>query len=334
MRVKVCYVAGAGRSGSTLLDVLLGELDGFFSAGELRWLWYGLLHGWRCGCGSPVRRCPVWRDVLDSALGRATDPEIREVLHLQQRTVRLHLLPRLLAQGPGRRITWSELATYADVMARLYSGIAEVTGARVVVDSSKNAAEAALLRLLRDVDAYMVQLTRDPRAVAHSMKRRVRMEPMACHTFEQPRHASATSALIWLRKNSAAHATRLRYGHSRAKLLRYEDVVRDAPDTLRSLAAWVGEPFSGVRFPDARSVQLGDNHTAWGNPSRFRRGTVELRADDEWVARLGAGDKLVPTVLAIPLLLRYGYALRGPRRQDGRGPLADTAPQETSVLPS
>ena len=36
--IKVVYITGAGRSGTTLLDILLGELDGFFSAGEMRWL--------------------------------------------------------------------------------------------------------------------------------------------------------------------------------------------------------------------------------------------------------------------------------------------------------
>ena len=34
-RVKVLYIAGSGRSGSTILDRILGQLDGFFSVGEL-----------------------------------------------------------------------------------------------------------------------------------------------------------------------------------------------------------------------------------------------------------------------------------------------------------
>ena len=42
----VLYVAGAGRSGSTLLDNLLGQIPGFFSAGELRYVWErGLIDG-------------------------------------------------------------------------------------------------------------------------------------------------------------------------------------------------------------------------------------------------------------------------------------------------
>ena len=32
-------IPGAGRSGSTLLDRLLGQVNGFYSIGELKWIW-------------------------------------------------------------------------------------------------------------------------------------------------------------------------------------------------------------------------------------------------------------------------------------------------------
>ena len=40
------------RSGSTLFDLLMGEVDGFFAAGELTSLWTTRY----CGCG----RCHEW----------------------------------------------------------------------------------------------------------------------------------------------------------------------------------------------------------------------------------------------------------------------------------
>lgn len=39
MSVKVLYVIGWGRSGSTILDNVLGQLDGCFSTGELHYFW-------------------------------------------------------------------------------------------------------------------------------------------------------------------------------------------------------------------------------------------------------------------------------------------------------
>jgi Sulfotransferase family len=320
--VGVCYIAGAGRSGTTMLDVLLGELDGCFSAGEMRWLWWGLLNGWRCGCGAPLRDCELWSTILRHAYGDPTEAKIAELLRLQQTTIRLHYLPRLLARDRGRPLRWQQLERYADAARRLYRSIAQVTGARVVVDSSKNAPEAALLRLLPGIEPYMLQLTRDPRAVANSMKRKVKMEPMTTGTFEQPRHSSAGSALIWVRKNAAAHATRLRYGSERARLVRYEDVVATPRETLEAISALVRQPFSGLRFLGERTVELHGNHTAWGNPSRFKTGAVELRVDDEWMSRLGPLDRLVPTALSLPLLLGYGYPVRRSSARPGRRALA------------
>ena len=73
-RVKVLYIAGSGRSGSTILDRILGQLDGFFSVGELCNLWdRGLLAHRKCGCGVPVDQCPTWTGILATGFGRQLD---------------------------------------------------------------------------------------------------------------------------------------------------------------------------------------------------------------------------------------------------------------------
>jgi hypothetical protein len=61
---RVAYIAGAGRSGSTLLAMLLGALPGCVSIGELRHMWRrGIQLNQRCGCGEPFWDCPFWSDV-------------------------------------------------------------------------------------------------------------------------------------------------------------------------------------------------------------------------------------------------------------------------------
>lgn len=60
-QVKVLYSVGKGRSGSTLLDAVLGHLDGFFAAGEVfDLLEMGLIWGYLCGCSRPVPDCGMW----------------------------------------------------------------------------------------------------------------------------------------------------------------------------------------------------------------------------------------------------------------------------------
>ena len=306
-KTKLLYIAGAGRSGTTLLDILVGEQNGFFSAGELRWIWWGRIDGWQCGCGRRLDACDFWNEVMAIAYERpsAGQVDVPGFLRLQQKTVRLHFLPRILMQSPRKRPRWSGLREYADIANRLYSGIARTSGARVVVDSSKNSPEAALMRLLPDVDPYLIHLVRDPRGVANSMKRKVKMEPNAEKTFDQPRHSTVTSALIWDRKNLAAELTNLRFPKERKMMVRYEDVVSDPREVIERIARFVGEPSAGINFVDDKTVELSGNHTAWGNPSRFKTGRIELRPDDEWLTRLKPRDRLVSTSLTFPLLLRY-----------------------------
>ncbi|HEX6984894.1 MAG TPA: hypothetical protein VF170_05935, partial [Planctomycetaceae bacterium] len=57
------YVAGWGRSGSTLLSYILADLPGFVAVGELRYLWSAISNGELCGCGEPVTACPFWKDI-------------------------------------------------------------------------------------------------------------------------------------------------------------------------------------------------------------------------------------------------------------------------------
>jgi len=60
----VAYIGGAGRSGSTVLALLLGKVQGFFPVGGVNSLWErGLLQNYLCGCGVHFRECPFWNEV-------------------------------------------------------------------------------------------------------------------------------------------------------------------------------------------------------------------------------------------------------------------------------
>jgi hypothetical protein len=57
-RLKVLYVTGFGRSGTTILDNILGQLDGVFAAGELHYIWDRSLEQNRlCACGEAFADC-------------------------------------------------------------------------------------------------------------------------------------------------------------------------------------------------------------------------------------------------------------------------------------
>ena len=100
MTVRVLYMAGTGRSGSTLLARILDRADGVVAAGELRYLWQrGLLEDRVCGCGEPFSRCPFWTEVIDRGFGGRQHVDARELVATQRTLTRLRHVPHMLATG-------------------------------------------------------------------------------------------------------------------------------------------------------------------------------------------------------------------------------------------
>ncbi len=308
MTVRVLYVAGFGRSGSTLLGNVLGSVDGWFSTGELHLLWAALLRGSGCGCGERVDRCEVWSEVLRRIARDSVAPDPATVRRWQLAEVRLVHTPRLLRIGSRSESGRTVLDRYADVLGDVYRSIADVTGATVIVDSSKTAADAAILQRVRGIEPSILQLVRDPRAVAFShAKVRPTLDP---HRAEQMhRRGTVESSVRWVGVNALVREVRRRAPGPTA-LLRYEDLVARPRDALPPLLALAGDPEGRIPFVDERTVRMGPNHTVWGNRSRFSVGDVEILPDERWRDEISTVAAATATVLTLPWLSRYGYPTR------------------------
>lgn len=306
--VKVVYIVAWKRSGTTILGNALGEMDGFFHAGELRTLWgWGLMRGRLCGCGVPVGECSMWKNVLaTSGVGKEVSPE--EVRAWHRDAVRMRNLGRLRRFSPGRPSGWNSLDRYAELLGRTYRSISSVTGAQVIVDSSKEIPDAELVARLTGITPYFVHLVRDPRAVAHSWQRR-KHSPGERKRQEMMVLGPARSTRSWLTVNLLADALSRRVPQ-RSLRLRYEKFVAEPHATLRRIAALVGESPTTTHIEDG-AVRLGINHTAGGNPSRLVNGLVELHEDNEWRFKQALRDRILVTALALPTLHRYGYPVMG-----------------------
>ncbi len=305
---RVLYIMGRGRSGSTIFANILGEAEGFFSAGEVRYLWDPVLTtGGSCGCGEPVSVCPVWSQVL----GRLTDLDLEQVVAWQQEIVRERNLYRILRREPDRATGWTALDGYSAAMGRVYRALEAATGASVIVDSSKRPSYAAVVRQIPGLAPYFVHLVRDPRASAYSWRHRKHASARD-RGRDVTRRNAADSTLRWTLLNFGAEAVLRRHGTGGSMSLRYEDFVAKPRTTAERVAQWAGRRSARLPFLDERTARLGANHTLSGNPARFSSGTVTLRDWEEWRSEQSRADKLTATALALPYLRRYDYPLRSP----------------------
>jgi hypothetical protein len=299
---EVVYIAGYGRSGSTLLDLLLGRLDGWFSMGEFRLFWHALRDGWRCGCGKDVCDCHVWSDVL----ARAHPIDVERVLADFRESVRLRRVPgysdpRLL--GSHRR-AHDDLAR---TLGRVYEAAAAATGARVLVDSSKDPIYGLLLAEVLGARMHVVHLVRDSRAVAWSWQRtRVRPEVTTRDDALMPVRPAWKTSLDWDLRNALSHllGSRAR-GYTRVT---YEHLASNPETALAAIVraargSSIGDTDSTLHTLSTDST----NHTVGGNPIRFDP-PLRVAPDVEWQSALARRDRSLVTTLTWPLLRTYGYS--------------------------
>ena len=306
---RVAYIAGAGRSGSTLLAMLLGALPGCVSIGELRHMWRrGIQLNQRCGCGEPFWDCPFWSDVGDRAFGGWDNAPHERMIDLQRRVDRFRQLPRLATMpvAAGVRRTVDEYAVNA---GRVYRAVQQVAQASTVVDSSKSPTFAVILQRVPGIDPVVLHLIRDSRAVAYSWSRRRPMPEVVEGEAYMATYGPARAAIDWARSNVAIEAAHM--AGIASTRLRYEALVRAAPQELARLRSALGLTAAQAALLAAPVVEVGVQHTVAGNPARFSGGQVRLRPDEEWKSAMTARDRRMVAALTLPLLTAYGYRLRG-----------------------
>ncbi len=296
--MRVLYVTGWCRSGSTVLANLLGELPGVAHAGELAYLWAnGVLRtgtNSTCGCGEDLRACGIWARVLAETSGGDPEGTAAEMIAGHEAYLRTrHTRTRLTEPAPPE----DARAVLARMVAG-YRSVAAAMDAEIVIDSSKFPAEAAALCRVPGLDVRVLHLVRDPRATARSWRRAKAYIPAM---------GVARSTGYWTAFNLASELIGRAFP-DRYLRVRYEDFTERPAEVTAAVMRLVGvegpPPVDG-----SGSATFGVNHTVTGNPDRLRRGKVMIRADEAWRHDLPGRDALLATGLALPLLRRYGYGM-------------------------
>ncbi len=315
----ILLIGGTGRSGSTLLDRLLGELPGFVAVGELRYTWSEALADNRyCGCGARFLDCPFWLEAGRRAFGGWDQIDAREAVTLERSIARHRHIP-LLAMGGAAPVRHAGLLDrYLGMLGPVYAAIRDVSGAKVIIDSTKDAAHAHVLRRMPGVDFRVVHLVRDSRGVAWSWAKVVRSDP----DHYMRRFYPPVTALRWVASNLMVESLGW-FGVPRL-LLRYEALVAEPQAALAAIASFVGQPLDpgALAFVRGGGAWLGVHHTVAGNPMRMTAGHISIGLDEAWRASMPFAQKAQVTALTWPLLRHYSRSGPPPSVSAGDIPAA------------
>jgi hypothetical protein len=300
--IRVVYIAGDGRSGSTLLDRLIGAYPGVFSCGELGNLLPSTIASDQlCACGARARDCGFWRSVLTRWSEAVPDFTEREYRGLQRRYERLRSLLRPFGD---RELTQDNprFARYTEYTMTLFDTIADLSGAEVIVDSSKSPARALALSRMPGLKVNMLHLVRDVRGVAYSL-RKLNNAAQAGKGSKMPRRSNLRFAGTWAVVNFFCERVMPKIPGPNL-FARYEDYTKDPDSMLTAVANLIGR--DRIAYAAGADYLLTQGHQVAGNDARMRP-VQQILTDETWRDQFGFAMRKGLYLLVLPMMLHYRY---------------------------
>jgi hypothetical protein len=304
--LRLVYIAGVARSGTTVLDNVLGNHPLIQSVGELARLpsdaWLQNFEHY-CACGERSKNCPFWVAVQQAWCNSNGNIAIPKYIELQNKVEKFRQWPLLLCQS------WQSTRTfqaYAEQTVLLLKAIQMVSGCAIIVDSSKGLERALALSLIPDIDMKIIQLVRDPRGVVWSHKKAFTKDLKHGLPRDIRSQPAWRATLYWCRMNLQTDWLRRRVGPEKSMLVRYEDFMLQTLPVLQKIGNFIGVDLLSVQQAIKQEEKLHFGHTIAGNRVRMQ-GELRLRFDQDWLRHLSPRDRRVTEIMSGWLMARYGY---------------------------
>jgi hypothetical protein len=325
--VKVLKITGLGRSGSTILDVVLGNHSQIESVGEASNL---IRNGWIsreslreipknrlrvpiCTCGkrldvlyvdAPDEACPFWSSVRREWVQRADRDSIESYPKLQNDFELKRRWPRLLYE---KRRPSAAFRSYARLTRTFFESIRAVSGKPIIVDSSKSPARALAFGMIPGIDLYVVHLVRDGRGVITSLRKTFKKDVEAGIMWDHKGHPMWKTVVRWIVLNLATEWICIQLGPKRTMRLRYEDFVADPKSALEKIGTLIELDLTDVADAASSGKPMHAGHNIGGNRTK-KSGTITLRPDaKEWKSALSPTEQRLSWISMGWLMRRYGY---------------------------
>ena len=285
------FVVGASRSGTTMVNRILGRQPAVLAMQELHF--FG--RAW-----NPRDRDVTWSDesAIDGAallIARMQRGVWGEAPSAADRQHARELVAMSPSHG-GRRKP-------AEVFRTVVADAGRRAGARFIVEQTP--VNVHFMRELAELfaDARFVHMVRDPRAVLFSQRHRWRKRwrdarnmPLSEVFRGFVNYHPVTMMQLWKRSFAAGEAMA---GHPRYLCMRYEDLVTAAREQVQRLCEFIGLEFEGAMLDIPRT---GSSHTV----SEVEKGFDSALAT-AWRGRLSRGEVYLAEALAGRALAAAGY---------------------------
>jgi hypothetical protein len=169
-----------------------------------------------------------------------------------------------------------------------------------------------VLREAPAIEVRFVHVFRDSRACVFSWARLKPEATVGDRAAYLPRRALLRTSAVWNARNLIAAGIAGRFPVAAG--VRYEAFARAPRRSVTSLAARLGIDGTGSRWVRDNEILEGPgNHLFAGNPDRMERGSIVVRADNQWRRQMAWPHKWAVLAFTFPTLWALGYVGPGAR---------------------
>ena len=300
--VKILYVMGEGRSGSTILDIILGTHSDIIGVGEL---WSMLTENEKltgqCSCGKTVGECEFWTSTKKKYINQLDKRTLEMVHNTRLKHDQLRRFPLKLAGFKGKGVERYNLD--ADL---LYTTISKVSGKSIIVDSTKQIGRAFNILNSPSLDVYLIHLVRDGRGILRSRLRDLERTP----TLQRPwwRKMPIFTMFAWTVKNFCA----LLVGRTvpeKYLLVRYEDLTSTPIAVFKMIEQFCQIDMKDITQRFQNDLSFTTSHQIGGNQrAREKSQHIYLKADQEWMTMLSQWNRVLFWIGASYMGRKLGYS--------------------------
>lgn len=295
--LQIIYIASNGRSGSTILELLLNTFKEVYTLGEVNVIpWELKEEKGLCGCGQEPGKCNFWQSIAERLIDTlSTEGEINKFreFHGGGHLIRIKEIVQILSKKAPET---KELDRFCKENLKFFltiKGFLEKKhGIKVkyIVDSSKDFYRLNYLINCSKINLKIIHLVKNPCAFVYSMVKNEKGFPFI---------KVLRMSFRYLVENFFIDKV------SRDKdvcFLRYEELASCPNTTMVKLADWLGVNYQEGNYKNFRNIE---NHGLAGNKSRTRKDKIYL--DDAWKKNLNSVYKRVVKIITYIPGKKYGY---------------------------
>ncbi len=325
VKLPLVYILSTGRSGSTLLDVLLGAQPECWTLGEFQLLDIGVGRQMPCGCHQQLSQCEFWRPVVNRVRQTLRFPlgYFRSGRHPCGKVLRWEFLPSILMARP---LSFQRIAAEAYGVSNFtaldearYAAEQHQDKVSWLIDASKDPYRLLWLQSSGHFDIRVIHLIRRPEGFVSNMMRSA--------------DASGTLAVVkyagrWLIDNVIGLAILWRmFWPETVKTVHYEELAADPESVIGDICHWLEVPFEADR---THSTRYDVNHGIAGNRPRWE--SLAVNFEETWRITMSNFHQRLISYLTAPL-----WSLRlakNPNKSEHRNGLLDHRRGQSSWLAS